>query len=98
MKIKSKIRLLIGAMLVSLILVSVNSCRDEFEDINTNPLGFTQATSGSLFNSTVKSLMLGWNEQFYIYNEVLYKQTQLGALGSEAWGNISLGTEELWTN
>lgn len=98
MKIKSKIRPLIGAMLVSLILVSVNSCRDEFEDINTNPLGFTQATSGSLFNSTVKSLMLGWNEQFYIYNEVLYKQTQLGALGSEAWGNISLGTEELWTN
>lgn len=85
-------------LLLSGWILTFNSCREDFEDINTNPLEFTNATSGSLFNRTIQSLMLGWDEQFYIHNEILYKETQLGALGSEAWGNYSLGTENLWSN
>lgn len=78
-------------------MVSV-SCTKDFEDINTNPKGFTTASSGSLFNGVIQSLILSGNEQFYINNEILYKQTQLAALTREAWGNFTLGTESMWSD
>ncbi len=74
------------------------SCTKDFEDINTDPHGFTTASDGSLFNSIINSLQPTWDEQFYIDNEVLYKQTQQAALTSEAWGNLSIGTEGMWGN
>jgi hypothetical protein len=74
------------------------SCKKNFEEINTNPHGFTTASDGSLFNGIVQSLILSGNEQFYINNEILYKQTQQAALTREAWGNFSLGTESMWSN
>ncbi len=83
-------------LLCGFILFASSSCRKDFEELNMNPQGFTTATDGSLLNQLVKSLILGWNEQFYINNEVLYKQTQLAALGEEAWGNLNIGTEEVW--
>jgi len=75
-----------------------NSCTKDFEDINTNPQGFTTASDGSLFNNIISTLQPGWNEQFYVNNEILYKQTQLAALTKEAWSNYMLGTEEIWSN
>ena len=51
-----------------------------------------------MFNNVIKSLQPGGNEQFYINNEILYKQTQLAALTREAWGNFTLGTEDIWSN
>ncbi|HRY34235.1 MAG TPA: SusD/RagB family nutrient-binding outer membrane lipoprotein [Bacteroidales bacterium] len=74
------------------------SCTKDFDEINSDPNGFTTASDGSLFNGIIQSLVWTGNEQFYIYNEILYKQTQLAALTSEAWGNAPLGIEGLWEN
>ncbi len=84
-------------IIFSLALV-FSSCRKDFEDIDTNPQGFTTATDGSLFNGIIQTLMPTWDEQFYINNEILYPQTQLAALTSKAWGNYTLGTEQIWEN
>ena len=74
----------------------LGSCTKDFEEINTNPHGFTTAGDGALFNNIIKSLVPGGHEQFYINNEILYKQTQLAALTNEAWGNFAQGTEDIW--
>jgi len=81
-----------------LVIALSNSCTKDFEEINTNPHGFTTASDGSLFNSVIQSLVLTGNEQFYINNEILYKQSQLAALTKEAWGNYTIGTEQLWSD
>ncbi len=72
------------------------SCTKDFEELNKNPYYSTVTSVGPLFNNVVSSLRLTWNEQFYIHNEVLYKETSLAALSREAWGNLSLGTEKVW--
>ncbi|MCK5346902.1 MAG: SusD/RagB family nutrient-binding outer membrane lipoprotein, partial [Candidatus Heimdallarchaeota archaeon] len=36
-------------------------------------------------------------EYMYVLNEVIYKQTQQCALTYEAWGNFTLGTEDMWS-
>ncbi len=92
-----KILLRISATLL-ILLVFFSSCKKNFDEINTNPQGFTTASDGSLFNGIIQSLVLTGNEQFYISNEILYKQTQLAALTREAWGNFTLGTESMWQN
>ncbi|MFZ4463671.1 MAG: SusD/RagB family nutrient-binding outer membrane lipoprotein [Bacteroidales bacterium] len=74
------------------------SCTKDFEEINTNPHGFTTATDGSLFNNVIQSMVPTGNEMFYVWNEILYKQTQLAALTKSAWGNYTIGTEEIWSN
>lgn len=74
----------------------VISCRKDFEAIDTNPQGFTTASDGSLFNGIIQSLLLTGNEQFYVNNEILYKQTQQAALTKAAWGNFTIGTEDIW--
>ncbi len=74
------------------------SCTKDFEELNKHPFSPTDTDIGPLFNTVIESLMLGGNEQFYVHNEVLYKQTQLGALTTEAWSNLSIGTEEIWNN
>lgn len=84
--------------LLLIALLSMVSCRKDFEEINKDPNSFTTATDGSLFNEVVSSLQPGWNEQFYLNNEILYKQTQLANLTREGWGNFTLGTEDLWNN
>ena len=91
-----KTRYIIPILIVTLVLAV--SCRKDFEDIDTNPEGFTTATTGSLFNTVIKSLMLPWNEMMYISNEILYKETQLAALGATAWGNYEIGTKDIWQN
>ncbi len=80
------------------IIMLFNSCRKDFEEIDTNPNGFTTASDGSLFNGIIQSLVLTGNEQFYINNEILYAQTQQAALTKAAWGNFTIGTEEMWKN
>ncbi|MBE0662263.1 MAG: SusD/RagB family nutrient-binding outer membrane lipoprotein [Bacteroidales bacterium] len=92
---KTKHLPLIAFLLATMLL---GSCTKDFEEINTNPHGFTTASDGALFNNVIKSVQPGGNEQFYINNEILYKQTQLAALTREAWGNFTLGTEDIWSN
>lgn len=84
-------------LILTLVLLFI-SCTKDFDKINTNPHGFTTASNGSLYNSVIQSLILSGNEQFYINNEILYKQTQLAALTKEAWGNFSIGTESMWSD
>lgn len=72
------------ALVFLLLSLAFISCRKDFEEINTNPNSYTTATDGALFNSVVASLQLGWNEQFYINIEILYKQGQQAALTAEA--------------
>ena len=74
------------------------SCTKDFEEINTNPHGFTNASDGSLYNGVIKRLTPQGNESFYINSEILYKQTQLLSLTRAAWGNFTLGTEASWSN
>ena len=89
----------IKSFILILFVISVlSSCRKDFTEINTDPNSFTTATDGSLFNEVISSIQLGWNEQFYVNNEILYKQTQQAALTKEGWGNFTLGTEEIWSN
>ncbi len=89
----------IPALLSTLFLiVFFSSCKKDFTEINTDPSSFTTASDGSLFNAVISTLQLGWNEQFYINNEILYKQSQLAALTKEGWGNFTLGTEEIWSD
>ncbi|NTW25598.1 MAG: SusD/RagB family nutrient-binding outer membrane lipoprotein [Lentimicrobium sp.] len=95
MKIKMKIP---GLYIILLLTVLLASCRKDFEEIDTNPQGFTTASDGSLFNGIIQSLVLTGNEQFYINNEILYKQTQQAALTSASWGNYTIGTEDIWAN
>lgn len=84
-------------LLLTMVLLFI-SCTKDFDKINTDPHGFTTASNGSLYNSIIQSLILSGNEQFYINNEILYKQTQLAALTKEAWGNFSIGTESMWSD
>jgi hypothetical protein len=91
------IRSISAGTLLFVLLFSI-SCKKDFDEINYNPNSFTTASDGALFNEVVSTLQLGWNEQFYIHNEILYKQTQQAALTREAWGNFTLGTEEIWSN
>ncbi len=86
------------SILIMSCLVTLAGCKKDFTEINTDPSSFTTASDGSLFNQVISTLPLGWNEQFYINNEILYKQTQLASLTKEAWGNFTLGTEEIWSN
>ena len=46
----------------SLFIIFLFSCTKDFVEINTDPHGFTTASSGSLFNGIVESLELTWNE------------------------------------
>jgi len=91
-----KTKIYLSILIISIFLTS--SCDKGYEEMNKNPLGFTTASDGSLFNNILSSLRLGWDEQFYINNEILYKQTQLASLTKEEWGNSTIGTEDLWSN
>lgn len=92
---KTKIYNLVLICVVSLLFFS---CKKDLEELNQDPHGFTTASEGSLFNGLIESLQLTGDEQFYINNEILYKQSQLAALTNAAWGNYTIGTESLWKN
>lgn len=94
MKIKTYIQL----SLVVLTLACISSCKKDFDEINKNPVGFTSASDGSLFNACIKSLFSGYNEQLYVNVSVIMKETQQGALPIVKWNNYSIGTEEIWSN
>ena len=83
-----------GLYLLSIFLLL--SCTKDFEEINTDPHGFTTASTGSIFNGIIQSIIPGGNELMYVNNEIIYKQTQQLALASSAWGNFTLGTESMW--
>lgn len=86
-------------LLVSILfLFGLLSCRKDFEELNKNPNGFTTASDGSLLNAVISTLRSGWNEQLYVNNSVLLKETQLAALPQVRWSNYSIGTEEIWSN
>ena len=85
----------------SLLLLSIlifSTCEKGFESLNENPFEPTQTEIGPLFNSIVESLTLGWNEQLYLHNENLYKITQQAALSATTFQNVSIGTEEIWSD
>jgi len=79
-------------------LMIQTSCTKDFEEINTPVDLYTTASDGSLLLGVENSLIRPSNELFYVNNEVLYKQTQMGALTKEAWGNYNIGTENIWSN
>lgn len=93
-KMKPLIKLIIIALVFTVLCIS---CKKDFKEINTSPHNFTTASNGSLFNGIIESLQPTWDEQFYIYNEILFKQTQSAALTKDAWGNSTIGTESMWS-
>lgn len=82
----------------AVIALTFGSCTKGFEDMNKNPMNPTGTDIGPLFNGVVNSLTWIGNEQFYLNNEVFYPETELGALTSEAWGNMSIGVDAVWNN
>jgi len=94
----STIKKLVITLTVFSTLVMLGSCDKDFDDMNKNPYYPTVTSVGPLFNTVVSSLKLGWNEQMYVHNEVIYKHTQQAALVAEAWSNLSIGTEDIWGN
>ena len=84
MKKESTIKKIIINLLIFSGLFLISSCEKDFNDMNKNPYYPTVTSVGPLFNKVVSSLQLGWDEQMYVHNEVLYKQTQLAALTAEA--------------
>jgi hypothetical protein len=83
---------------LALPLLFLSSCDKGFEELNKNPFQSTQTDIGPLFNTCVSSLRLNWSEQFYLHNETLYAITQQAALTAITFQNISIGTEEIWSN
>ena len=82
----------------SVLVLALGSCTKGFEEMNKNPMSPTGTDIGPLFNGVVQSLCLNSNEQFYLWNEIFYPETELGALTSEAWGNMSIGIDAVWNN
>ena len=82
----------------AILALTFGSCTKGFEEMNKNPMNPTGTDIGPLFNGVVSSLTWIGNEQFYLNNEVFYPETELGALTSEAWGNMSIGTDAVWNN
>jgi hypothetical protein len=78
--------------------IIISSCTKDFEEIDHNTLGFTSATDGSLFNGILKSLVPGGNELFYLNNEFIVGEAQLEVLTTSAWGNYTIGTDDVWNN
>lgn len=76
----------------------ISSCKKDFDEINKDPNGFTGASDGALFNNIIKSLHFGWDEQLYVNQSVLYKETQQVAIPFIRWSNYSIGTEDIWRN
>jgi len=87
-----------GILYLILLSAMLLACKKDFEEIDTNPQGITTASDGALFNGVIQSLLPSGNEQFYVNNEILYKQTQQAALTQAAWGNFTIGTEDIWQN
>src|SRR5436190_21394852 len=83
---------------LAILLFFLAGCKKDFEEINKNPNGFTQASDGALFNATISSLRTGYNEQLYVNVSQLYKEGQQTALPRVRWNNYTLGTEEIWSN
>ena len=79
-----------------LVGLSFSSCIPE--DMNKNQMNPTTTDIGPLFNGVVSSLAANSNEQFYLWNEIFYPETELGALTSEAWGNVNIGVDAVWNN
>ena len=82
-------------MVAALFLVS---CDRGFEEMNKNPMSPTGTDIGPMFNGVVSTLRWNSNEQFYLWNEIFYPETELGALTSEAWGNYSIGVDAVWND
>lgn len=82
----------------AVLVLALGSCTKGFEEMNKNPMSPTGTDIGPLFNGVVQSLCLNSNEQFYLWNEIFYPETELGALTSEAWGNMSIGIDAVWNN
>ena len=94
---KLSTRTYILGILSAFFLVTISSCEKDFKEINQNPFKPTQTEIGPLFNSVIESLTLGWDEQFYLHNEGLYKITQQAALSSTTFDNPSIGSEQVWS-
>ncbi len=89
---------LLKTFFIAFFFFGISSCEKGFEELNENPFFPTETDIGPLFNKAVESLRLGWNEQFYLHNESLYGITQLAALTAPTFQNISIGTEDVWSN
>ena len=76
----------------------LGSCDRGFEEMNKNPMNPTGTDIGPMFNGVVSTLRWNSNEQFYLWNEIFYPETELGALTSEAWGNYSIGVDAVWND
>ena len=82
----------------AIITLALGSCTKNFEEMNKNPMMPTGTDIGPLFNGVISSLTWNSNEQFYLWNEIFYPETELGALTSEAWGNVNIGVDAVWNN
>ena len=79
-------------------LILFSACEKDFEELNQNPFFPTQTDIGPLFNKVVSTLVLNWDEQFYLHNDTYYAITQQAALSAPFSSINTNGTEGVWSN
>lgn len=85
-----------GTLLLFISLLSLASCKKDFESINTPPEGATDAATPEVFNAIVSSLPLGAGEQS-VHNSWIYPVTQQAIVTSGAYPYDN-AKSEVWAN
>jgi len=89
---------ILSILLLGFMVFSFSGCDGDFGDINTNPLDPSQVSDGAIFNGIAASLRLGWSRQLFLNNEALYDVTEQAVVTAKTFGNVSGGSEEMWTD
>lgn len=81
-----------------IVLSQLTSCTAGFEEMNVNPTTPVGTEIPYLFTNVISSLRVNGNEQLYVYNEIFYPESELGALIAEGWSNYTIGTAVMWSS
>jgi len=85
-----------GALIAIMALLFTGACKKNFESINTDPKGATDATTPEVYNGIVSSLPLSAGE-YSVMNSWIYPITQQGIVTSGAYA-FDNARSAVWTN
>jgi hypothetical protein len=80
------------------LILLLNSCTSNFQEINTNPTAPNSTTIAPLINGIISTLFLQWNEQASIHNDWYYEATQLAGETSLSGYLMNSGVNHIWND